>query len=202
MTDDGERAAIDLKIARADAIHNYAALEQSLCTLFGRLLGTTDPLAGIVFFRIVATRSRNDMIEALLEKRFGEQYDIYWHGVPGSPGVLKQTGLLALIKQLDTTRNFIVHWAIAVHIGDGPATQSLIPPNIWNYVDDRRSLTVADLQEFSKKASFVARSLNMFNFWIFDAPTRKMEIEEAWREIFQQPCTYPPSSTHPLYSTP
>jgi hypothetical protein len=198
-SDPREQAAIDLKIARADAIHRYSAVENTLCTLFTRMLGTTDELGGLVFYRIIAARSRNEIIEDLIKKRIDPKYTPYWFGIPGSSGVPKQTGLMALIRQLDTMRNFIVHWAVAVNVGAGAPTESLIPPNFWNIRNDRRSLTVADLADFSARALFVSKSIMAFQMQVFPPLAKKDEMPSPWPEIFQQPCTYPPLSTHPLF---
>jgi hypothetical protein len=158
-----EQAAIDLKIARADAVHEYVAVEQSLSSLLATLLEISPDRAGIIFFNVIASNSRDKILEGLLAKRFDEKYDRYWYGVPGGPGAKKEPGMSALLQQLSTTRNFIVHWAIAVNVGQGPVTESLIPPNVWGFKDDRRSLSVQDLKEFSKKANFVSRSLGIFD---------------------------------------
>jgi len=199
MSDDPrEKAAVDLKIARADAIHSYAGVEQSLCTLFAHLLKTGQDLAAVVFFQIIATRSRSSILETLMEKRFKGEYSKYWFGVPGVAGVKKQSGLFALIQQLDTTRNFVVHWNVAVNVGDGPITESLIPPNFWDFVNDQRSLTVAEIKAFSVKADFVSASINMFNLFVLHEP-KILETPDTWKEIFQQPCVYPPANTHPLF---
>ena len=190
-----ERAALELKVARADAIHAYAGVEQALSLVLAAFLGATPTQASIIFFNIIASRSRDKILEGLLKEKFGKTYDTYWYGVEGQPGVKSVPGMSALLQQLATTRNFIVHWTIAVNIGEGPITEELIPPTIWHLVDDRRSLSVQDLNAFRAKADFVWRSLNMFQLLISgiwpDAP-------DAWREIFQQPCTYPPSDGHPL----
>ena len=198
MTDQREKAALDLKVARADAIHNYVNVEQALSSLLAILLGTSNDQAGIVFFNIIASRSRDKIIEGLLEKRFGNQYDRYWHGIAGGAGTKREPGLFALLQQLATTRNFIVHWTIAVNVGSGPITESLIPPNIWGFKDDQRSLSIQDLMEFIRKASFVSRSLTIFNS-IVGGQWPDGSAQSPWPDIFQQPCTYPPLDTHPLF---
>src|SRR5688500_10995594 len=96
-----EQAAIDLKIARADAIHEYVSVEQSLSSLLATLLEISHDRAGIIFFNVIAANSRDKIIEGLLQKRFGEKYDSYWYGTPGgTSGVKKEPGLSALLQQL------------------------------------------------------------------------------------------------------
>jgi hypothetical protein len=65
-------------VERAKSIDRYAEVEQSLCRLFSNLMGTTADLGGIVFFRIGNARSRNLIIEQLLEKRYARTYEAYW----------------------------------------------------------------------------------------------------------------------------
>lgn len=193
-----EQAAIDLKIARADAIHAYATLENRLCSLLAKLLNTSNDLASLVFYRITGTRFRNGIIEDLLARRFEDKYDAYWHGVPGTNRTQKRPGLFAIIRQADELRNAIVHWTIAVNIGGGSATESLVPPNdVWAPKESGRVVTVPDLREFIRRCDFAARSVGMFTYSVFEARP-DFSAADTWREILQQPCTYPPSSTHPL----
>jgi len=193
-----------LAIARAIAIQQYGNVEQSLSSIFALLLGISPDISGIVFFRITASWQRNQVLEDLLEKKFGTQYDTYWHGSPGQSGIPRTPGMFALLRQLDETRNQIVHWTTAVNVGiEGDKvsrTESLIPPNIWGMKNDKRELTAADLSEFAAKADFVSRSINMFGFihW----PNVPEASKQPWRDIFQRPCAYPPSAEHPLAPKP
>lgn len=193
-----EQAAIDLKIARADAIHEYVSVEQALSGLLAALLEISNDQAGIIFFNVIASRSRDKIMEGLLSARFGEKYNSYWDGTPGSSGVKGVPGLFALLQQLTTTRNFIVHWAVAINVGEGPITESLIPPNVWGFITDKRFLSVQDLEEFSKKANFVSKSLHIFKLFS-TGQWPDGAWPGPWHEIFQQPCTYPPSDNHPLF---
>ena len=77
---------LDFLVWRARAIEAYAKVEQSLNMLFAHLLGTTPEISGIVFFRLTSTHGRNWIIEALLEKRHGDKYAAYWHGIRARPG--------------------------------------------------------------------------------------------------------------------
>ena len=68
----------DLRISRALAIEAYAEVESSLVTLMACLLGITNDLAAIVFFRITNTAARNKILDELLEHRLKDQYETYW----------------------------------------------------------------------------------------------------------------------------
>lgn len=191
-----------LLIARAKAIQAYAVLEQSLGKLFAYLLGVPEDYAGIVFFRITSARNRNQIVEHLLDKKFESAYDAYWHGLPGSPGNPKTGGLLSIIRQLDDTRNQVVHWQTMTSVGGAEQTSYLIRPNLWEYITDRQSLTIAQIDEFSAKTDFAARSVNIF--WWYSDPNfiSRSGLSEAdaqpWLDIIRRPCTYPISNTHPL----
>jgi hypothetical protein len=200
MTDPRQAAALALKVARADAIHDYAGVEQALSSLLAKLLNISYDDAGVIFFNIVASRSRDAILDSLIEKHVASEYWPYFHGIAGSQGVKRVPGLFALIQQLTSTRNFIVHWAVAVNVGDGPVTESLIPPNVWGFVQDKRSLTVTDLEEFSAKASFVSSALTMFTYGLFGDPN--LAGREIWLQLFRQPCVYPPPEGYPLSRNP
>jgi hypothetical protein len=184
---------INLMIARIGAIESYAKVEQSLCGLFASLMGAPMDKAAIVFFRLTNTHSRNAIIEQLLKKAHGAEYDIYWYGI-------QKNGLLPLIRQLDSKRNEIVHWHgrtnIALAGEDSSFSESLVPPNFWG--GSTASISAADLHEFIQKADFVYRSINMFN-WVTTSHLAGADAARpTWLQIFAQPVTYPPENTHPL----
>lgn len=199
MTDPREVASLALKVARADAIHNYAALEQSLSSLLARLLKISNDDAGVIFFNIISSRSRDSILERLIEKHIAPEFWPFFNGIAGAPGVKKTPGLFALLQQLSATRNFIVHWAVAVNVGDSPVTESLVPPNVWGFIHDQRTLTVEDLKEFSARANFVSRAINVATLALFDP---RFPAPEAWHQILRQPCVYPPAEGHPLTPRP
>lgn len=188
--------------ARGGAVQAYGAVEQALNFLCAELLGTDRDASAIMLFRLNSW-NRNQAIELLLDKKFGDQFDVYWHGSPGQPGKPKTAGLMALIRSLDEMRNQIVHWTASVNI-TGPDEHSrllredaLQPANIWARVE-LRQLKVPDLIEFAAKAYFVAGSIESFTFY----PQMSRDARNPWHEIFRQPCTYPPSESHPLARRP
>ena len=174
----------ELLLARAKAIQGYATVEQSLCTLFAHLLGAPPDLAGIVFFRIINSRSRNGIMEGLLKRRAQAEYRAFW------------VSILKLITVADQQRNEIVHWHMSVNISPPTIEVRLIPPNFWIMTDSTPYYTGAKLLEFEAKCDFLSRSLMMFYLLLrTDLPSAN---RETWHEICQRELTYPPPDTHPL----
>jgi hypothetical protein len=168
----------------------YAAVEGSLAVLLGVLLNDAHA-ASSIFFRIANTKSRNLIIEDILRQRHGETYSHYWHGIPGT----KHKGLMNIIQALDGQRNEIVHWRSVREVGDGTDETVLMPPNFW-LKGSSSKLTTEKLMEFGNKADFACRSLNMFV--LFLGPVGDDDFRTTWREIFLQPCSYPPPDSHRL----
>lgn len=192
--------AYELLLERSQALEAYAAVEQSLALLFASLLRTHPRRGAIVFFRITSSHARNVMIDALLKEEYGNEYDAYWHGVPGTPD---RKGLFSLLRGLDAKRNEIVHWHLSTRIYDEPdgevaAELRIIPPNIWTLSAESPSISVDDLKEFRAKAKFVQGAVGMFGSFAHGDMSIAPETEQTWRDICRQPCTYPPPDTHPL----
>jgi hypothetical protein len=191
--------AIELLIWRARAINGYAELEQSLCSLFATLTGSPMDVAATIFYRITNSHSRNGILESLPERKFKTQFEAYWYGIPNTP---HKRGLFTLIKQLDQTRNQVVHWHTMANItakedGTNDVLMTLTGPNFW-MGGDTPALTAADLRQFVDKASFTSRSINMFlMIACLDVPVNAA-TRQTWLGIFQQPCIYPIADTHPL----
>jgi hypothetical protein len=198
------RLHTEMATARGAAIGAYGLVEQALAALCATLMDTDKGVIGIVFFRITSSWQRNHAIELLLKKKFGNEFDAYWHGLPGQPGRPKTSGLMALIRNLDETRNQIAHWTDAVNISgrdeDGILIRdnALQPPNIWAEMTELRQLKISDLLEFIAKARFVSASISQFSIF----PRMPPSAQNTWREILQQPCTYPPPESHPLAPRP
>jgi hypothetical protein len=163
---------------------------------FAFLMGTSLELAGVVFFKITATGYRDQIIETLLEKRYGDKWDAFWSGKNGEKG----SGISVLIRQLNDKRNQIVHWHTLLNIGaDGKAKNFVLrPPNFWDTRPDRPFIDTGQLNEFSDKAQFVAGSVMAFGQFLGNPSGFPQEVADAWPKIFEQPATYPPSDSHPL----
>lgn len=189
---------------RGKAIEAYASMELSLSILFSDLLQSPIQYAGIVFFRITNTSSRNTIIETLLSKRYGDTYTAFWSGVPNTPN---RKGLFNLIRSLDQRRNEIVHWHTVSYLNadeyNGPPSPvQLTPPTAWAFKSDQPKLGTADLIEFCQLATFVHSAISIFTIVSNGTLPRDADAWQTWHEILQQPCTYPPSKGHPLFQTP
>jgi hypothetical protein len=113
----------------------------------------------------------------------------------------RRTEQKALIRQLDQSRNEIVHW----HVGfrsepakdgyQGPA--GLVKPDVWPLIKDpeKRVISNQELVQFIDKADFVHRFLNIF-FIVLQG--EKHEGVLSLRGIFRQPAVYPPEDTNPM----
>ncbi|HMC13564.1 MAG TPA: hypothetical protein VKG67_04395, partial [Gallionellaceae bacterium] len=83
---------------RAKAIENYASLEQSQCRLLAALGNIEPEVAGIIFFKISSTDSRNKIIEKLFRRKYQGQYNLFINS------------LVSQLKPINIKRNEIVHW--------------------------------------------------------------------------------------------
>jgi hypothetical protein len=180
---------VELYVARSHAIEAYAVLENSLASLFTHLSETPTKIGGIIFYRIVNTRSRNTIIEQMLHERRGTDYNAFWNSVA------------KLIQGLDQKRNEIIHWhtvqSLAADENGTPISSfNLMPPNFWSFNQRTPVHNAKTLTEFSDECDVVSRGLNMFGAFL--AGQLPAEIEQLWREIFQQPLVYPLPEGHPL----
>ena len=181
----------EFMIARARAVENYARVEQSLCSVVAAMLEVPRSYAGVILFKITAARARNGIVDALVKKRKGSEFNLFMNSV------------LKLLGQIDERRNQIVHWHQVLHAtrnSDGEQVNSwwLTPPNFHDATQSTPKIAKEDMEEFSMKCDFIARSLSIFETVInqdLDVPD---EIRRSWHEICRQPLTYPPPDTHPL----
>jgi hypothetical protein len=180
---------------RGRAIDAYAGLEQSLCHLLSMFSETKFDVASIIFFKITSAQARDAILEKLVKRKFGNAYSVFWNSVTRLNGQLAQT------------RNEIVHWTVReLIINNGPPSVGLKPPSIHDVIDPNKpERTAKDLIEFIDKCKFV--SSLCVQFWSYLQPNKPPgvltpEQENAWRDIFQQPATYPPPSSHPLCQKP
>ena len=122
---EGASNTLPFLVERARAIDSYARVEHSLSSLFADLLGTHRDIGGIVFFKITNASARNAMIESLLEKKHGATYEAFWSGIPNTPN---KRGLFTLVRQLDQTRNEIIHWTTVNSVSGDPPTRLIQHP--------------------------------------------------------------------------
>lgn len=155
-----------------------------------------------MFYQLVNTRSRSRILEQLIKKRFKDEHTAYFHGIPNTP---HKRGLMTLVSELDTTRNEIIHWHTVNHIsGDDTSHAStlVLQPPAFFFSRQESVRTTADLAEFIGKSDFVQRSINMFCLYQRPLDPLNDGFRDTWRDIFRQPCVYPPPNNHPLAARP
>lgn len=193
---------IPFKIARADAIEAYSGVEQSLCSIFARLLGARGDKAAVVFFRIGSARSRLIVLGDLLEKTYGRKYDLFFYGKKSNGNAIP--GIFTLVGQLDQKRNEIVHWhwPLYFNLPDWTRVTELRPPaEAWERVDKSAPVTLESLRAFSEKSIFVYSCVNMLDLsWSKHAKAAQGMLS-PWLQIFEQPVPYPPPHTHPIFQS-
>lgn len=153
--------------------------------LFAHLAGVSHQVAGIIFFRIVNTRSRLAILERLMRLKHGDRYNAFFNAT------------MKRVSALDTTRNSIIHWATMINVETPEVSFSLVPPNFWDHDENTPEVTHADLIEFEIDCDYHARGLNAFTMHLSG-----YELPEPSRGIFQQPLPYPPPEDHPLFRKP
>lgn len=188
--------ATEFHYTRSCAIEAYATLERSLSDLLTLLLANDMRAAATIFNRLGNTKSRNLIIEDLIEHRYTGAYSAYWHGIAGTKD---KSGLMTIIQSLDGKRNEIVHWHSVRNVTDTDDSLVLMPPSFW-FRPTAPTIDTVDLLSFIEKANFAHRSLNMFITYVSEqGPPGDAAWRDTWRGIFQKPCSYPPSDTHPLF---
>jgi len=182
----------DLQLARAAAIEAYSDLEQQLCLQFADLIGANFHRASLVFYRITSSHSRNRIIQSLLKDEYGDQYDKFWRSV------------IRLIRQLDQTRNQIVHWHILVgqffseaeeveeEAEDAEMDAVLAPHGDSEEV----VMTASDLWDFVDKTEFVRLQAMMFHILHLSRPSLEDQKTDKQYEVFQRSVIYPPPENY------
>jgi hypothetical protein len=188
-TERGEyELAREFRIARSEAIQAYSHWEQGLCSLFGHLAGTTDQIAGIIFFKMVNARSRIAALERLKKLKYGDARKPFFNS------------LMSAAQPFDTERNKIVHWNEAIDSSgyfSSTATVRVIlhSPNFSDTSPDDPVIDIGALKTFSDKCLIYGHLLFMLRR---DWHNPKTSPSRACRDIFERPVTYPLPKDHPL----
>jgi hypothetical protein len=187
-------------VRRAQAIQAYATIEGSLERVFAQLLGCDPEDAAHIFFQITNTSSRTSIISGLIERRCDQRYHPFWNGIPRTPD---KKGLWNIVRDLDLRRNQIVHWhqMLDINVDKVPPSRTvyLVRPAAWQSQDVKGMVSSDEMREFTLKADFASRSMNMF--CAFLAGQMDEASKRTWREICRRPCIYPPPPNHPLAPT-
>ncbi len=189
---------------RGASIEAYAGVEQALCLVISGLMGVGHDVAASIFFRVVNSKARNQILEDLLKQRIPETDTLkYWFGTPGSRN---KKGLITYINQIDSRRNEIVHWHILHNINyednDSLSYDIYLTRPIFWMNSNSKPIRMGEMDKFIAQCEFIHHSLTMFYVTQFpksisSPPSPKLD---AWRDIFRQLCVYPPPSTHPVWS--
>jgi hypothetical protein len=178
-------------LARARAINTYADLENLLCLVLSALLEVEAKTAGIIFYRIPNTRSRNVVLEELLKERHGAIYRVFWNSV------MKELSLL------DEERNKIVHWhSILIPYGDYIPTKPrkgetlLVPANIHAMTENTPFMGQEEIKAFIDRCDHLCRLMTMFIGLLHDQFAGP--LRDTLLEICQSPIEYPPPTPLPV----
>ena len=175
-----------LLISRANAIQAYAGVEQSLCSILSLLAHTDLGAASVIFYRI-GSHPRNIILNELFSQEYGNTYEKFWNS------------MMKHVRDLDGTRNVIVHWHTHIEISPPTATVGLSRPATWFSGKELSKLNIEEIDVFSRKCKFVSRSLNMFGLNLMQKLHSNSDAHSTWLGIFQRPVDYPPQSDHPLF---
>ena len=173
---------------RGKAIQSYANLEQALCRIFSHLSGTPLDIAAIIYFRIASTDARDKIVDRLFRKKLKQRFNLF------------RNSLIDQLRPIHAERNEIVHWNIIIEQSATCFEVVLKPPTFWDFETFTPKKTAPDLVAFANKCGFYASLCGVFHALAFSEIIGMPEDERRpWLDIFEQPITYPPPPTHPLF---
>lgn len=187
-----------LMLAKGEALHCYALMENGLALLFGILSGMPAAKSDIVFYRIASTRTRNTIISDLFSKSKHSKYKTALNSI------------ITAVGQLDEQRNQIAHWH--AHFGTPLEADpekikgiGLRNPsrNIFDNPEGSPLLSYKELRQFGKECLFWSKQVTEFLIALVGSPAHgHRENLEALREKFLQPIQNPfrtsPAKKRPL----
>jgi hypothetical protein len=177
-------------LLRGKAIATFAAVEQSQCLLFSHLSEMEFDVATMVFFKITTT-GVSDILERLLEKKYGTTYNKFWKSLEG------------LFGQIVQQRNNIVHWSVT-NIAQmcGEAKLGLTPNDNWTRGRKIRAIDLSDLIGFTKKCDFVSRLCTDFSMFLRGYACLSTDSErKTWLHKFSRKVDYDPHNNLPQVPT-
>lgn len=183
----------DLDLARGRALSQYAHLESQLSSLFSQGFETHAPglvhhnravHAVFVFYKIVNTRSRNQILQKVVEDR-----------LKSSSSTFRKT-LFKQMAETDEFRNKLAHWTVNGALGTDGQQRHFLVRGPYGIVKDHLGTTDLD--------SWVIRM--RFLFYLFSFVTSKIiglhpewaQPRAAFEEILLRPIIYPPLPDHPI----
>lgn len=170
------------QLSRANAIHAYAYLEQALCRLFAFLAQVDNRTAGIVFFKVVNTRSRLAILDQLMRYRRGDEHRTFFNS------------LMKNLPKLDTDRNKVIHWLPVITIYDDRVSVLLQHPDFSDSTDNQSPIDEAELNVFARNCTAYGRAIHLFTSHLLGE-----EQVAPWQHIFQLRFPYPLPEDHPIF---
>ena len=149
-------------------------VESALASLLESILDTDFQKAHILFFSVQSARSRNDMLQRLLDLHFKSDIKKYW------------ASYAKFISTLADFRNAIVHWHPfpIVIVNQKPLTMTMAPglahPMIFG--SKFKPLEIGDFAPFLKDCLYIRGELAGLKFLVKEKPS-------ALPEKFQTPIT-------------
>jgi hypothetical protein len=169
-------------ILRSEAIDAYANLEKGLSLLFARSLRTKQKYGTLIVSRIVNTRARNQIIQAVIDDVTNEQLKTFTNS------------LFKLIGEADSARNHVVHWHV-VQKNSGEIV--LKTPDVFRgypFEDSGEEVDDRGLSDFRWKSLFLTAAISLLQTYVSAS-----EARASLPDIFQRPLSYPPAPDHPLF---
>lgn len=155
------------------------------------MLQTDLKAAGIAFYSIQNARTRNRMVEDLLEHRHDNTYSLFWNSWNKE------------CRRLDGIRNQVAHWHLSTtHSVRGgiaqPSKSALKRPTYWSARDWQpiSAMGPNELRGFAEECHCIAHMLGLF-FHYLTEDFHGYE-PQTLHDIFQQPIPYPPPADSPL----
>jgi hypothetical protein len=160
--------------AVGEAIEAYSNVESALASLLESILDTDFQKAHILFFAVQSARSRNEMLQRLLELQFQTDIKKYW------------ASCASFISTLADFRNAIVHWHpfYTVYVNQKLGTMKMAP-SLGHPVmigSKFKSLQIGDFDPFLKDCLYIRGELGSLKFLVKEKPS-------PLPEKFQKPIT-------------
>jgi hypothetical protein len=173
---------IAFRLARSNAIDAYSKVEIAIQGVLRELIGC-DPLAAqVIFYSVISTRIRHDMMKELAKTRFGGFYSPFFRSYE------------KWLRDLDYRRNHIVHWiegSDSTPSDSNPAgtIEYFLFPGQERYISDGPSKKVEhrDLDNFIIDAN---KLQNVSRVLFISLLTHNKPNPPAWREVFLDPVNY------------
>jgi hypothetical protein len=168
--------------ARGRAVSAQAYTEAARCAAFAAAAKLDAKRAALIFYRISPQRKKFEVIMELVAMEHGKTFDRF----------LSSCG--KAFDGIDSDRNEIAHWQLKFTLtpaGSGVDSLSLFHPN------SSKTVTLATMNAFSKKALFFSGLMNMFAKHLAGEQLPAAE-RASWQSVFAHAATYPPDASHPL----